>query len=150
MPSSNVICQTVLDCNKVLNIALIELDRKTSQVQQLEKDKQEIIKEREILRSDRETWRNLYLDERKASNSLAASNLSQQTAINEFQTQRKLDENLIVAQKRKIRWLRVEKYVYSGLSFGAGFGAGYAIGSNKNTITNFLESNRNSGFKVNF
>jgi hypothetical protein len=43
-------------------------------------------------------------------------------------------------QNRKIRRFKLEKFIYSGVSFGAGFGSGYFVGDRKN----------NNGVRVNF
>lgn len=148
-----MVCPTINICQKILQASLVELENKTKENAQLKKDKDEIIGERNQLQKDRDEWKNLYLDERKASALLAASNLKYQDAIAGFQGQAKLDENMINAQKRQIRRLKVEKYVYSFGGFGGGFVAGYFYGKNQNRVNSFLTQSQqfqSSGLKFTF
>jgi len=77
---------------------------------------------------------------KKKQAQLAASNLSLTTTINKYRSDDELDKNIINAQNKKIRRFRLEKFVYSGVSFGAGFGTGYFVGDRKN----------NNGVRLNF
>lgn len=133
-------CLTVSDCDRLIQSLVVELWKETGLSQKAEKDVAEIARERNELEIDRNKWRQLYTDEKEASSKLAASNLSLTTTIIKYRSDDELDKNIINAQNKKIRRFRLEKFVYSGVSFGAGFGTGYFVGDRKN----------NNGVRLNF
>ncbi len=133
-------CLTVSDCDRLIQSLVVELWKETALSQKAEKDVAEIIRERNEFEIDRNKWRQLYTDEKEASSKLAAGNLSLTDIINKFKADDELDKSIINDQNRKIRRFKLEKFIYSGVSFGAGFGSGYFVGDRKN----------NNGVRVNF
>jgi len=133
-------CLTVSDCDRLIQSLVVELWKETAISQKAEKDISEIIRERNEFEIDRNKWRQLYTDEKEASTKLAAGNLSLTTTINKYKADDELDKSIINAQDRKLRRFRLEKFLYSGVSFGAGFGTGYFVGDRKN----------NNGVRLNF
>jgi len=133
-------CLTVSDCDRLIQSLIVELWKETALSQKAEKDVAEIKRERNELLTDRDKWKALYTKETEASQKLAAINLSLTNTIYKFRSDDELDKYLINAQNKKIRRLRLEKFVYSGVSFGAGFGAGHFVGDRKN----------NNGVMLNF
>ncbi len=125
MPNSEATrCLTVTDCDRLIQALVVELWKETALSQKAEKGFAEITRERDELQIDRDKWRQLYTNEKEASSKLAANNLDLTAAINKFKSDDELNRNLINAQNKKIRRFRLEKFIYSGVSFGAGFGLG--------------------------
>lgn len=125
MPNSaETRCLTVTDCDRLIQALVVELWKETSLSQKAEKDAGEITRERDELLIDRNKWRQLYTQEKEANSKLAAGNLDLTAAINKYKSDDELNKNLINAQNKKIRRFRLEKFIYSGVSFGAGFGIG--------------------------
>ena len=125
MPNSEATrCLTVTDCDRLIQALVVELWKETSLSQKAEKDATDITRERNELLVDRNKWRQLYTDEKEASSKLATNNLDLTAAINKYKSDDELNKNLINAQNKKIRRFRLEKFVYSGVSFGVGFGLG--------------------------
>lgn len=125
MPNSEETrCLTVTDCDRLIQALVVELWKETAISQKAEKSFAEISREREELQIDRDKWRQLYTDEKQANTKLAAGNLELTAAVNKYKSDNELNKNLIEAQNKKIRRFRLQNYIYSGVSFGAGFGLG--------------------------
>ena len=125
MPNSEATrCLTVTDCDRLIQALVVELWKETALSQKAEKGFADISRERSELQADRDKWRQLYTDEKQASSKLAANNLDLTAAINKYKSDDELNKSLINAQNKKIRRFRLEKFIYSGVSFGVGFGIG--------------------------
>ena len=128
MPNSaETRCLTVVDCDRLIQALVVELWKETAISQKAEKGFAEISRERSELQIDRDKWRQLYTEEKQASAKLAASNLDLTAAINKYKSDDELNKNLIDAQNKKIRRFRMERFIFSGVSFGVGFGTGYLV-----------------------
>lgn len=132
-----------------MQATLVELGNKTNQVKELQQQKIDITKERDDYRAEREKYFDLYTRETQATMKLAKSNTDYISANTILQNQKKLDDEVIGKQNKQIRWMKIEKVLYSGGSFALGFGAGYFYGNNRNN-NNQAEALQPQGFRITF
>lgn len=126
MPNSpETRCLTVTDCDRLIQALVVELWKETAISQKAEKSVEEIVRERDELRIDRDKWRQLYAEEKEAGSKFAANNLSLTAAFDKYKSDAELSNTLISEQNKKIRRLKIQRFVFGGISFGAGFGVGY-------------------------
>lgn len=88
------------------------------------------------LQTDRNQWKNLFLDERKATTELRVSLAESRTesanlrvANAGYLRQRDLDKEFIADQQTEIKQLRRSRWKYAAAGFVAGFATGVPTGS---------------------
>ena len=120
---------------KAVQILLANLEKQTKRADEAERQLIEARNQTKEVQAARDEWKNLYLEETKATNLLRTSlaesrneSANLRIANAAFANQRELDKNFISDQAAEIKNLRRSRWKYAAGGFVAGFAAGVPTG----------------------